>query len=229
MSQPKANKPSTHHGHSNKRRRISPVHKSATDDTTSSSGSDSETEAYPAAQLKSMSRDDTNEGTSSSGSSDSDSDRDSEARTNQTSSPLHTINSDIPTTDKQLPPTTNIHNRLTSFFSQLAEQRANPDTAMDEIIEEGSSDSGYEDGEEEDGKQYVELDLALGVLSEEPGGEGGEEVRIHGREGGSEPDEDEEVGDADRGSGVLQTLRSIADGGNVKTTKTKKRKVEEVT
>lgn len=215
MSQPRAINPPEHHGR--KRQRITSIQEPATNDQRSSSGSDSD--AYSEAEIQQSHEvdPDDHEDTSSSGSSGSE---DSSA-TDQTADPVHKTQ----TTGKA--PSSNIHNRLTSFFSQLAEQRANPETTKDEIIEEGSSDSGYEDDEE--GKQYVELDLALGVLSEDLDGRDAEDVRIPASREQEHyllqsDDEDSQQGDGS----VLQALQSVADHGNGTRAKVKKRKVEEV-
>ena len=201
-----------------KRRRISPVQEKTSNTETSSSGSDLEasTEADPALSSSDELCADGDE-TSSSGSDDSTSDTE------------HVLNPPLNTT-KSPDSVPDIHNRLTSFFSQLAEQRANPSTVANEIIEENSSDSGYEDGEE--GKQYIELDLALGVLSEDPDGGGGAEVLIPGREDGdvSEPgsEEDADMDDGQRrGMEVLQKLSSV-NGSTASKARHQKRKVAEV-
>lgn len=214
MSQPGVERQAEHHGR--KRRRISPIHGPVRDSETSSSGSDSETPAE--AELEPSGEDEIKadeDESSSSGTDDSDSD---------TEEILH------PPLTTNKPPDTDIHNRLTSFFSQLAEQRANPSTVVDEVIEENSSDSGYEDDEE--GKQYVELDLALGVLSEDPDGGDGEKVRIPGIQEGdvSEPESDVDADAEDgpgRGMAVLQKLSSVT-GGSASKPRQKKRRVEEV-
>lgn len=217
MSQPQADGPIERHG--SKRRRINTMRQLDDDNETSSSGlgSDSDSDSGPSrAALKrtnGVNADDT-EDTSSSGSS-------SEDNIDQPSTPS------LDTT-KPLPPNTDIHNRLTSFFSRLAEQRAKPDAATDEVIEEGSSDSGYEDDEE--GKQYVELDLALGVLSEDPDGVDGGEVKIpRGREDSiSESGMDAEDRSGE-GTGVLQNLTSVGDSSGSRAMHGgKKRAIEEV-
>jgi len=209
--------------HGSKRRRITTVRQPDDDNETSSSGlgsdSDSDSEAPPRAALTRTNgvRANDAEDTSSSGSSS----EDNTLADQPSTPPLDTSN-----TTQPLPPNTDIHNRLTSFFSRLAEQRAKPDTATDEVIEAGSSDSGYEDDEE--GKQYVELDLALGVLSEDPDGEvkvprGQQEGALS--DGAEDGQEEEEGGRTD----VLRTLESVAGGGGSKLRHGgKKRAIEEV-
>lgn len=116
--------------------------------------------------------------------------------------------------------TTDIHNRLTSFFSQLAEQRAQPQGESNEVIEHGTdSDSGYE--EDNDGKQYVELDLALGVLSEQHDG-GDNEVKLPK----SEPEDDERGTESEKEA--LRSLRSVKKRQRTRGEKAKRRKIEEV-
>ncbi|KAK5080154.1 hypothetical protein LTR70_008925 [Exophiala xenobiotica] len=211
--------------HGSKRRRINTVRQPDDDNETSSSGlgsdSDSDSEAPPRTALTRTNgvRANDAEDTSSSGSSS----EDNTLADQPSTPPLDTSNTTRPL---PLPPNTDIHNRLTSFFSRLAEQRAKPDTATDEVIEEGSSDSGYEDDEES--KHYVELDLALGVLSEDPDGEvkvprGQEEGALS--DGAEDGQEDEEGGRTN----VLRNLRSVADGGGSKLRHGgKKRAIEEV-
>ncbi|KAK5103211.1 hypothetical protein LTS08_004016 [Lithohypha guttulata] len=150
------------------------------------------------------------EETSSSGTSTSNSDTDTASNPGDTDISIHTNPAALLATTK--PPNTDIHNRLTSFFSQLAEKRAHPDEGADEVIEHGTdSDSGYE--EDDDGKQYVELDLALGVLSE---GEGRDEVDVEVPEDdGLDEDGDGVEGSDEQGaSDVLQDLKSIVGEKN---------------
>lgn len=143
------------------------------------------------------------EDTSSSGSSDSESESEDEA-------------DQLPTDGPQ---GVDIHQRLTSFFSQLAEQRANP--PVDEKIEEDSSDSGFED--ENSGKQYVQLDLALGVLSQEDGT--GDVVKVPRDEAEDESD----ASDDDGGQDNLQKLKSLKGAETAKQKKpTSKRKIQEL-
>lgn len=119
---------------------------------------------------------------------------------------------------------TDIHNRLASFFSQLAEQRSQP-TKGDEVIEKQSdSDSGFEDEDDDNGQQYIEIDLAMGVLSEEPEGKRFESVELPAHE------DDAETSDSD--SEPLQKLISVAEAGGEtltgRKTKGKKRGIEEL-
>lgn len=115
---------------------------------------------------------------------------------------------------------TDINHRLTSFFSQLAEQRAQPGGENNEVIEHGTdSDSGYE--EDDDGKQYVELDLALGVLSEKEE-DGDDEVKLPKSEVNKTQEESSSEEEA------LQTLKSVKRRRRGQSGKPKKRKIEEV-
>jgi len=221
MSQPQADTLVGRHG--SKRRRINTARQPADDNEASSSGSGSgsDLEGPSRTTLKETDGVDANdvEDTSSSGSSSED-----DLNTDPASTTPHD-------STKPTPASTDIHNRLTSFFSQLAEQRAKPDTAADENIEEGSSDSGY--GDDDEGKQYIELDLALGVLSEDPDGVDGGEVKLpRGQKEGDLSDDGEDEGQEEgrgRGTDVLQNLTSVADGGGRKSRRGgKKRAVEEV-
>lgn len=179
--------------------------------------------------------------TSSSG-SDSDGDNDDESDSGSGSITVTTNppKSSLPSTT--IPDTSNnaIHTRLTSFFSQLAQQRANPNTSTSQSIEkieiDSDSDSGFEDerdGEERRG-QYIELDLALGVLSEK-GSDDEEEVKVPGREGNERSDGSESDGqDVSKvGLGGLDGLTDIANGGGNQERKGKKKgekkgKIQEV-
>lgn len=124
----------------------------------------------------------------------------------------------------QEPASTDIHNRLASFFSQLAERRSRPGGENDEIIEKDeNSDSGFED-DQDAGQQYIELDLAMGVLSEEPEGKKFDDVEL--------PNDDDEDDTSASDSEPLQKLSSIAEAKDVskadKQRKPKKRKIEEL-
>lgn len=175
-----------------------------------------------------------NEDTSSSGSSNLDvaDETSSDASEDEIDNQHENLDPSPETLAAAGPPSSNkdIHTRLTSFFSQLAQQRANPDPRLGETIEEDSSDSGYED--DEDGKQYVELDLALGVLEESAAQSAGDNVKLPSRpdDGGSGSDSDYDQGSQEASADVLQNLQAITDHGATKKTKQKpkKRKVEEI-
>lgn len=171
--------------------------------------------------------------TSSSG-SDSDSDHDPENITTTTIT-RPTLPASAITTD----PT--IHTRLTSFFSSLAEQRANPSTTQrpEKIEIDSDSDSGFEEDDEVEGGgqrgQYIELDLALGVLSEKGSDDEGEEVgvgkggiKVPGLGGGggdSESDGDSGSGN-EIGRGGLAELTNVAAGDNAGSSVSRRRKTK---
>ena len=118
------------------------------------------------------------------------------------------------------PKDTDIHNRLASFFSQLAEKRSQSHVA-DEVIEQGSdSDSGFEDDDAHDGRQYIELDLALGVLSEEPEGKQIDNIEL--------PIQQDHQETSDSDDEPLRKLTTIAEPDIVAQDKSKKRKIEEL-
>ena len=116
-------------------------------------------------------------------------------------------------------PSTDINQRLTSFFSQLAQRRDNP--VEDEIIEEDSSDSGFED--ENSGKQYIQLDLALGVLSQQD--ESQDEVVL------PHLSESDTGGDENDSQANIEKLKSVKTAESAKKKKKKdrgKQKIEEL-
>lgn len=123
-----------------------------------------------------------------------------------------------------------IHARLTSFFSRLAEQRHHqPDTDVDDRLEhtdgDSHSDSGFEDDVGGGGGAYIELDLALGVLSEhehEDGQGPADEIKVppcrgrqpeleHGDDGG-EDETSAGAGAGGRATDRLAALTSVAAG-----------------
>lgn len=175
--------------------------------------------------------------TSSSGSdSDSNNDTDEDTESNIDSTNINTTTAHPPTTTN---PTTNpIHTRLTSFFSQLAEQRANTRTSSDQPAQkieiDSDSDSGFEDeGNEREGQEarYIELDLALGVLSEKGDDEEEDEVKVREESGDVQEEDGVGGGEEVEGEDGLAGLTDIAGGGRKKRRKEQsgeKRKVEEV-
>lgn len=184
------------------------------DDEISPNRKDHQSKEDPASTTK-VKKEESPEETSSSGTSASDPEEEPELEAANTGRLVDWQGQTIPTTAS-----TDINNRLTSFFSQLAEKRANPDGEDDEIIEHGAeTDSGYE--EDDDGKQYVELDLALGVLSEKEDEED-DEVKLPKTDGGDQQDgssSDEEA---------LQNLKSIKRRQRGRGGKAKRRMIVEV-
>ena len=139
------------------------------------------------------------------------------------------ISTMLNTHDRTAPNSSNIQNRLTSFFSQLAEQRSqgidNP--AENEILEraiDSDMDSGYED-DEDDGQQYVELNLALGVLSEQGQDNKDGEIALP-RDENSDSEEEKIAGE--KGLQSLSTLDDSRGDLIQPKRKAKRRKIEEL-
>lgn len=148
-----------------------------------------------------------------------------------------------PSTTNALPPIDpTIHTRLTSFFSSLAEQRANPDAAAKaekiEIDDDEDEDSGFEDDDEGtrgqggsggNGRQYIELDLALGVLSEKGSDNEDGEVKVPGLGGDEESESGSDDGNiegesgGENGKGGLAGLTNVA-GENAGISQNQRRK-----
>lgn len=209
------------------------------DETSSSDSTSSDSELGP--DVNSDIAED--EETSSSGSSpDADSDSDlnsnSDLNINVTAtpqSPLQLTQNATASTSNGVSDNGTIHTRLQTFFAQLAEQKnqnqQGTEVNADEVIERFSdSEADSDRAEEEEGSRYVQLDLALGVLSED-GGEG-KDVELPSAVG-EEVEQGEERGDEedDRESGLLSRLQSVGKNQTIEDVggeKKRKRKIEEV-